>query len=301
MIHLTIPAPSDFAFKATVESHGWYQLAPFTYHRESGILERPWLLSTGRVVTLRMRGSKSRSVLVDVVGRPLINNRDRNAISIAIKHMFNLDKPLKAFYTLMEKTEGYAWVAEHKAGRMLSSPTVWEDMAKTLTTTNVSWENTVRVCEKLAALDTHGIFPSPHVIAAMDPDALAEQTGLGYRAPYLHELATRIIDTDTPLYVESWRRLTSQDLYNAVTDLTGFGDYAAGTVMRLLGHFDKLAIDTVARKAYAHVTGTEPESDTDIRDYYEDFGKWRGLVLWMDCIRDQYADAPQPALSESGS
>ncbi|MEO1291171.1 MAG: hypothetical protein AAFV93_25845, partial [Chloroflexota bacterium] len=87
---------------------------------------------------------------------------------------------------------------------------------------------------------------------------------------------------------------THQCSCGIITDLTGFGDYAAGTLMRLMGHFDKLAIDTVARKAYEYVTGHAPDSDTDIRRYYDDFGKWRGLVLWMDCIRDEVDIAPQP-------
>ncbi|MEL6525184.1 MAG: 3-methyladenine DNA glycosylase [Chloroflexota bacterium] len=294
MIHFAVPTPSDFVFKATVESHGWYQLVPFHYDHETGILARPFLLSNGKTVRVHMRGGKGNVVLVDVIGRPLITSRDRNAIITAVKHIFNLNTRLTDFYDTMQKTDGYAWVAEKKVGRLLASPTVWEDVVKTLTTTNVSWENTVKMCAKLSALDENGIFPSPDKIVSMDADTLAEKTGLGYRAPYLHELATRITEDDAPLAIESWRQLASDDLYKAIMDLSGFGDYAAGTVMRLLGHYDKLAIDTVARKAFEHVTGNPPESDTDIRDYYADFGKWRGLVLWMDCIRDETEDAPQP-------
>ena len=88
--------------------------------------------------------------------------------------------------------------------------------------------------------------------------------------------------------LKGWRQLDSDEFYKAVTDLKGFGDYAAGTMLRLCGHFDKLAIDTVARNAYEQIVGTKPESDTDIREHYECYGDYRGLVLWMDCIREDY-------------
>jgi 3-methyladenine DNA glycosylase/8-oxoguanine DNA glycosylase len=157
---------------------------------------------------------------------------------------------------------------------------------KTLFTTNIAWSGTIEMARKLVSLDPHGAFPTPAQVLAVSEAELTTKTGAGYRAPYLYELAQRIASGE--LQVEGWRYLDSDALYKAVTELTGFGDYAAGTMLRLLGHFDKLAIDTVARNAYETVTGHKPESDTDIRTHYEQYGQWRGLVLWMDCIQDQY-------------
>lgn len=286
MIMLTVATPHDFRFRAVVESHGWNHLAPFSYDREQGILHRRHRLSSGKIVSLRMIGSKSRSIIVEVTGASIITSRQRNEITQIIKRIFNLDWDLSAFYKDMSKLDAYQWVDEHKAARLLATPTVWEDLAKTLLTTNVSWSNTIQMAEKLTYLDPEHVFPTPQTIAALDVDKLKEETGMGYRAPYLHELATAI--TSGEVEVESWRELDADDLYKAVIDLTGFGDYAAGTILRLLGHFDKLAIDSVARNAYEAIVGHAPESDTDIRNHYEQYDKWRGLVLWMDCIRDQY-------------
>lgn len=287
MVTLAIATPKDFRYKAVVESHGWNHLAPFVYDRETGILTRKHTLSDGTVVTMTLYGGKDETIFVDVTGgRQIITSRQRNEMLQVAKRIFNVAWDLRAFYDTMSKTEGYEWVTEHKAARLLASPTVWEDMAKTLLTTNISWSSTVTMTEKLAAIDPANTFPTPQQVAALSEDELDEQVGAGYRTAYLHNLATRIASGE--LNVEAWRTLSSDDLYNEIMELTGFGDYAAGTVLRLLGHFDKLAIDSVARNAYEAVVGNEPESDTDIRDYYEDFGEWRGLVLWMDCIRDQY-------------
>lgn len=294
MIHLTIPTPTDFVFHTTVKSHGWYRLAPYQYDLEKEILTRPFKISDGTIATLHIQGSKSRSLIVSVSGCPILSSRDRNDISVAISHMFNLNQNLAAFYSKMAKTDGYEWINEKKSARMLASPTVWEDLAKTLLTTNTSWSNTEKMAQNLSSIDPDGIFPSPEQIAVLSESELKNRAGTGYRTSYLYQLACRIAQGE--INVEQWRDLDSDSLYKAITDLQGFGDYAAGTIMRLLGHFDKLAIDTVARKAYEYVTGHTPESDTDIRDYYEQFGDWRGLVLWMDCIRDEEEDAPQPLI-----
>jgi hypothetical protein len=85
--------------------------------------------------------------------------------------------------------------------------------------------------------------------------------------------------------VESWKSLDTESLYKAVRGIKGFGDYAAGSMLRLLGHYDRLAIDSVARDSYKRVTGESEASDKAIIRYYEPYGVWRGLVQWMDCIK----------------
>jgi 3-methyladenine DNA glycosylase/8-oxoguanine DNA glycosylase len=291
MLTITVTTPADFRFRETVESHGWYQLAPFTYDKITGVLSRKLRLSNGQLIDVNLLGAKTRSIQVHVLSKRVLTSSLRYQVIRAVQNIFSLDIDLREFYKLMYNTKGYAWVDEHKAARMLAAPTVWEDLAKTLMTTNIAWSGTKEMARKLVSLDPDGAFPTPQQIIAISEEELTQKTGMGYRAPYLHILARRIVAGE--LNVESWRDLSSEDLYKAVTDLTGFGDYAAGTMLRLLGHFDKLAIDSVARNAYEQVVGHKPESDTDIRTHYESFGKWRGLVLWMDCIRDEYVTEPE--------
>jgi 3-methyladenine DNA glycosylase/8-oxoguanine DNA glycosylase len=289
MITLTVSAPADFNFENTVRSHGWRDLAPFSHETNAKghlVLTRRYSLSDGTVLTMRIRDTGARSVLITAQGRAILNSLQRNEIAQSVRYMFNLDWQLNEFYDMLKKHDDYKWVVEQNVGRLLSSPTVWEDLVKTLMTTNISWQQTQTICEKLCQIDPAGTFPTPQQIAVIDEDDLQEQLGAGYRTAHLKELAERIASGE--LNVEAWRELSADDLYKAVKTISGFGDYAAGTIMRLLGHFDKLAIDSVARNAFERVTGSAPESDTDIRDYYETFGEWRGLVLWMDCIRDDF-------------
>jgi hypothetical protein len=71
-----------------------------------------------------------------------------------------------------------------------------------------------------------------------------------------------------------------------VKSLKGFGDYAAGSILKLLGHFDRLATDTECRAAYIRINNGIPAADDkEIAAYYEKFGQWRGLIQWMDVMQ----------------
>lgn len=91
--------------------------------------------------------------------------------------------------------------------------------------------------------------------------------------------------------VESWRdpALTSEDLYAKLRGLYGFGAYAAGSMMHLLGHYDQLGIDSIARAAFTalHLEG-DPPQDSECHQqmiaFYAPFGQWAGLALWMDVL-----------------
>ena len=65
--------------------------------------------------------------------------------------------------------------------------------------------------------------------------------------------------------------------------LRGFGPYAAGQALRLLGRYDDLALDSWcrARLAQRSTRGVAP-SDATIERRYARFGRYKGLALWMD-------------------
>jgi len=81
------------------------------------------------------------------------------------------------------------------------------------------------------------------------------------------------------------RDLASDDLYRQIRRLKGFGDYAAESVLRLLGRHDTLGIDSVARDTYrTRFNNGDAVTDAAIRAHYGPVGVWRGLVMWMDVI-----------------
>jgi 3-methyladenine DNA glycosylase/8-oxoguanine DNA glycosylase len=291
MTSITIPTPAGFRFWPTATSHGWCDLAPFTSDDDSRTLTRIHQLSDGSIVKLILSGDANEHICVQVEGNPSpLTDAQQNEIRDAITKSFNLDQDLSGFYALTRQYPRYTWIEEKAAGRMLAAPTVWEDLAKTLMTTNTTWAMTQQMVVRMNALgDPYAggghAFPKPERLAAMNPDDLNAAVKAGYRGAYLYELATRIANGE--LDVEAWREpgLSSAELFKQVKSLKGFGDYAAGSILKLLGHFDRLATDSACREVYIEINNGIPAGhDREIAAYYEPFGEWRGLVQWMDVM-----------------
>ena len=292
MTTFTLKTPAGFRFWPTATSHGWCDLHPFSSDDDTRTLARIHRLSDGAIVRLVLGATEDESIAVTVEG--LANGLSpecKKELVHALTNAFNLDHDLSEFYALVRQHPRYQWIEDKAAGRMLAAPTVWEDLAKTLLTTNTTWNMTKQMNARLNALGesyTGGghAFPTPEQIAAFNPDDLNAQVRAGYRGAYLHELAARIADGD--IDVEAWRdpALPSDELYKQVKSLKGFGDYAAGSILKLLGHFDRLATDTECRAAYIRLNnGVAAADDKEIAAYYEPFGKWRGLIQWMDVMQ----------------
>ena len=63
----------------------------------------------------------------------------------------------------------------------------------------------------------------------------------------------------------------------------GVGDYAAENLLKLVGRYDGLALDSWLRSQFYKNHNNEKKcTDLEIEKYYKKFGKWRGLVIWCD-------------------
>lgn len=295
MSRLIIDTPPAFQFRATLLSHGWLELKPFEHNEDYTELSRVEQLSDGTVVRLRVTSTAEEALRVDAEGGPLTTAQEAELRRV-VGRIFSLDLDLAAFYDRLDGLKRYAWVRKHGAGRLLRSPTVWEDLAKTLLTTNTTWSMTksmvARLTELGAAFDGGGhAFPRPERIAAMGLTELAEHVRAGYRNAYLHELAETI--AAGKIDVESWddAEIPSAALFEEVRKLKGFGPYAAGAVLKLLGHYDELALDSAARSMFRReLHESEAPQDAAIKEHYERYGEWKGLVIWMDLMREWFLE-----------
>lgn len=291
----------DFDFQTVIDSHGWVQLAPFAYDRAAQRLSRVHQLLDGRIIHLHIHadGNTNRDSFLRVEAEGDVFPADFPEITETVRRIMALDWDMTGFYTLLRDLPAYAWVEQNRVGRLLRAPTVWEDMVKTLLTTNTTWRQTREMVSRLLPLGDSSpygdAFPRPEQIAALSLEDLNAQVRAGYRAAYLHAFAARIASGD--LNVEGWirRDIDSETLYKQIRSIKGFGDYAAGSIMRLLNHHDRLSIDSVARDAFmkVHHNGEKP-TESHIRAHYDAYGQWRGLILWMDILRDDYRDGVPP-------
>src|SRR5262249_49086716 len=154
------------------------------------------------------------------------------------------------FYNSVRADPDFAWIAGEGAGRMLRSPTVFEDLVKMICTTNCSWALTEKMVSGLVnelgreTEDGRKSFPSPEAMAQRPVKFFRDRVRAGYRAPYLKELAQRV--ASGALDVESWlaNELPTKDLIREIKSVKGAGNYAAENLLRLIGRYDGLALDS---------------------------------------------------------
>jgi 3-methyladenine DNA glycosylase/8-oxoguanine DNA glycosylase len=287
---ISIPTPSDFSFRRTIISHGWCELWPFSIDRDKWELRRVIDLGSRPPVSVSMSAQKR---TVKVTAPRKLTKSDLAQVVRDVRHILRLDDDLDAFYAAMTADREFLWIADQGAGRMLRSPTVFEDLVKMICTTNCSWALTEKMVSGLvvnlgrAGSDGRCTFPTPQAMALMPTSFFSNEVRCGYRAPYLKELADRVASGE--LDVESWLHspISTKDLIKEMKGVKGVGDYAAENLLKLVGRYDGLALDSWTRAKFFHVRNNgRKATDKKIARYYARFKEWRGLALWCDMTRD---------------
>lgn len=287
---LTIPTADSFNFKRTAISHGWYELLPFELKQESWTLTRVIDLGKRPPVTVEIR---SNGRALEVRASRDVGKRAAEKITRDVRHMLRLDDDMTSFYDLTAKDAEFSWVCGSGAGRLLRAPTVFEDLVKMICTTNCSWALTDKMVNGLVnklgreSNDGRRAFPSPEAMASQPEGFYREEVRAGYRAAYLKEVAERVAGGEVD--VETWltSELPTAELKREIKRIKGVGDYAAENLLRLVGRYDGLALDSWVRGKFARIrNGGRKTSDKKIERYYSRFGQWRGLALWCDMTRD---------------
>jgi 3-methyladenine DNA glycosylase/8-oxoguanine DNA glycosylase len=281
-----LPAHPPFSLRAAVRSHGWYQLSPFKWDDGAGVLARAERLSTGRVVELRL-GESDGGVGVEVDG--MLTDAECGEVADKVGWMLQLDLDLGAFYALVGDEPGLAHVEEGAHGRILRSPTLFEDVVKTILTTNVAWSGTIRMVDalvtgfgdRLPSDPTLYAFPTPARLAATDEAGL-RSAGLGYRAPFVLGLARALANGDLDLEGLKDPGLPTDEVRERLMAIKGVGDYAAASLLMLLGHYEFVPIDSWARTMVSREWyDGEPVGRAEVEAAFEGWGRWKGLAYWF--------------------
>ena len=289
-MELKIRTPQTFNFRRTVISHGWYGLLPFSLDSEKWALTRVIDLGAKAPVTIVMTGRKGH---VRVTTARALNERETAKVTRDARHILRLDDDLEPFYLATAADADFDWIGTQGAGRMLRSPTVFEDLVKMICTTNCSWALTVKMVTGLVdnlgreSDDKRRSFPTAEVMAEQPLKFFVDEVRAGYRAPYLKELAERVASGE--LDPEEWLTspLSTAELTKQIKGVKGAGDYAAENLLKLLGRYDGLALDSWTRARFFKIRNSgRKATDKKIARYYSRFDEWRGLALWCDMTRD---------------
>jgi N-glycosylase/DNA lyase len=289
-MELKISTPRNFSFRRTVASHGWYQLPPFALDTGKWELSRVVDVAQKSPVTIFLTERKTH---VRVNTSRALTKSEAAIVMRDARHILRLDDNLNPFYLSITNDPEFSWIGEQGAGRLLRSPTVYEDLVKMICTTNCSWALTLKMVNGLVnnlgreSNDGRKSFPNAAAMAAMPLKFFVDEVRAGYRAPYLKELAGRVALGE--LNVEEWLSsdLPTRDLLKQMKGVKGVGDYAAENLLKLLGRYDGLALDSWTRARFFELRNKGKKvDDKKIERYYARFNEWRGLALWCDVTRD---------------
>ncbi len=282
-LHLTARPP--FSFAAVADSHGWRQLAPF--RGDQNELFYVIRLATTRVIELRLAGADG---AVRVAADASLEPAEEAEVASTVTWMLGLDQDLSPFYAAAQGEPKLAGVAAGAKGRILRSPTLFEDVVKTILTTNTIWGSTKRMVANLVALfgdplpadPSRRAFPTPAQLAATDEATLRNAARLGYRAPYVLDLARR--EAAGALNLEALRTadLPTPELRKRLLALKGVGPYAVANLLMLLGRYDAIPIDTWALSVVSKEWhGGAPIGPAEVEAAFARWGRWKGLAFWF--------------------
>jgi N-glycosylase/DNA lyase len=286
----------------TISSHGVADLPPNRIDEDARVLEVTVRLPQSAPRMARVQQGPSGRAAITVLG-PDPSPRLAEALLERLAHILRLDEDLSDFYDRVREDPDLSWAARG-AGRLMRSATVFEDVAKTIATTNCAWGATVRMVgalvehlgEPAAGAPRDGpygrAFPTPAAMAGASDQFYKDVVRAGYRGPYFHELATSVASEELDLEELATApavELPDQEVAARLLGIPGVGPYAAAHIMMLVGRYTPLILDSWTRPKYARVNGRKA-SDKTIERRFRRYGPYAGLAFWLYLTRDWVDD-----------
>jgi 3-methyladenine DNA glycosylase/8-oxoguanine DNA glycosylase len=278
----------------TIVSHGVAELPPAHVDEEARTMEIT-LPVNGGARTVRISQGSPGAARLELLGR--VGPRQAERLTEAVRHILRLDEDLSEFYALAARDPELQWAADG-AGRMVRSATVFEEVVKTVCTTNCTWSATVRMVGALVSdLGTAApgapaegsagrAFPTPEAMAEAPEAWYRDVARAGYRGAYLRSLAASVAAGEVDLELLDSPALPDEEVERRLLALPGVGPYAAAHVMILIGRYSPLILDSWTRPKYAKLNGSELVPDKDIIARFQPYGRYAGLAFWLYLTRD---------------
>jgi 3-methyladenine DNA glycosylase/8-oxoguanine DNA glycosylase len=291
---LRITPPSDYVLPRDVCSYGYFLLAPNRWRPADRTLTRPFDLPGG-VTTVRIsqKGVEAEPTRLrgggfswPCAGEPItlecdrtLSKQDAAALRTLVGRMLALEgDAVHEFHALDER----ARATGH--GRLFRSPTLFEDVIKTVTSCNVAWTSTIRMNQRLCEV-VHPAFPSPAHLARRRASTLRARCSVGYRDARMIDLAKLFLKGAID---ERWLTdpaTPDAEVFAFLKGLPGLGPYSAANVMQLLGRYERLPIDT---ETYRHartvlgMEGTDSALQKRVEAHYAPFGRHKFRRYWFE-------------------
>lgn len=285
--------PVDFA--RTLLSHGLPDLAP-NLIEPGGSRLRTVLPVGGRAWAVQVSTSRPAFAVATADAGSPPPRAVQGSLLAQLRVMFRLDEDLSSFYRAAAGDPALGWVTSG-AGRMMRSPTVFEDVVKTICTTNCPWSATVRMVGGLVGelgMPAEGApdrraFPTPEAMAQADDSFYRDVARAGYRSAYLRTLAADVAEGRLDLERLNDPECSDEAVAEQLLALAGVGPYAMAHVMMLIGRYRRLVLDSWTRPRYRSLTGRARITDKGIIRAFNRYHEFAGLAFWMTLTEDWLA------------
>lgn len=282
---ITFKCPDFYDLYMTCHAHGWINLSPFSWDYEKHILLFAALVENNPIDIAATQSGQS--IKVTIISHQKLDSSSKSKVKAIISRSLGLDIDTSGILNAAQRIgPEYIKLIKKGAGRLLRSPTLWEDAAKTLFTTNCSWFLTQKICNSACsetfvqpAPSGAKPFPSPESFSQYSADRLKQMIPVGYRAGYLKLLAETFSADPTLQNIET-NGFDYQVADKLVRSIKGFADYAAAHLLILAGFYNEIPIDTVV-VSYLKRNHRVRKPKSFINRHYRKWGKykWWGFKL----------------------
>ena len=259
-------AASYFDLDLLVHAHGWVRLAPFTWDEGRHTLGRNEHIN-GKLVHLSVKSSPGGASVTCRSGAAL-TAAERKVLRRRSSYMLGLDIDLDRFVRRARSLDRRIYRFAREGGaRMLRGSTLFEDVVKTLFTTNASWAFTRQMCQRLVSAtgrmrrnQSGEFFPSQQMVRDMDMSTLTNRCKLGYRAGYLRNIADAFCEDG------EIERSAPREVVEKLSKVKGLGPYSINHIAILLGEYSQIPIDSEVR-SYCKEIGMSFKEETILAHY----------------------------------
>ena len=293
---LTIRVPDGFSLSQSVCSYGYFCLAPNRWvpatspndDDDEGFLVRPLHYNDFGESIMVAIGQWQEGVLVGFHQPRIVEEtRYQQELVQQIRRMLRLDMDLTGFHRLHPEAR------ERGYGRLYRSPTLFEDMVKTITNCNMQWAGTMDMNAKLCRhVGNQGAFPTPlEIQQGTSPEFLKQHCRLGYRSTWVWELADHVVRGNldlTKLENENENTTDWQETKATLQSIKGIGEFASNNILQLMGCFESFPYDTETVRLFREEFGATQSATKQTvfalahQKYNESYAPYQFLAYWFD-------------------
>jgi len=272
-----------FSLRKTVLSHGWVNLPPYKYDYANNTLHRTEVIN-GNLTELLI-SQKENFIKVKIKSKEKLSISDKSEIKRNIHNIFQLDIDFSEFCDLTKKiNKRINHYVKAGGGRFLTGNSLFEDVVKTLFTTNTTWNRTVNMTKSLISQFNKVKYGTPMIYGfpaycefrSIKPSRVIKDLRFGYRNEYLKNIINEFLENEGFVYEDK------QAVIKELRRVKGIGKYSIAHIKCLMGIFDEIPVDSEVIK-YAKLKGIG-HNEKLIAKHYQKYEQYAFLAYKIERI-----------------